>query len=336
MVSAQDLDTVSFVDQIDAGGNNWRGGNDDEGPAGFENGDWDFDLLTNGTAGLSGADVNYVNIFAAGYSQGPDEIESPVYDITSAANLNPDRAWLIPAVAGNTRPGATSPNFAVLIGDDGGYNCLGFGEWDDSNYEVKVDVFLPNHTATLNNSLNQFVRLGMGVRIQRDAGDPTNEELALEGAAWNARPSGCYCLLYDSSEGKVYPTKILVQPVYPDPAWDDIRDKSLTNAGTTSPQVAQFLGTAVTVAEGWHTLGIRASGSNLKFIVDDDTLDVTDSTYTVGKAGLLYRTYSTVVNTVTYDHGGRFDNIRSDPAPTPTPTPTPFVSGAGSQWGLYE
>jgi hypothetical protein len=333
---AQDMDTEAFVDQIDSGGNNQRGGNLDDGPTpGQGDGDWCFEVLTDGTAGLSGADVNYVNNFAAEYSQGAGEIESPVIDVTSATNQNPDRAWAIPAVAGNTRPGATSPNYAVLVGDDGGYNSLGFGEWDDRNYEVKVDVFLPDHTSTLNNSANEFVRLGMGIRIQQYDGPeldplfPSWEEISVEGAGWEIRPQGCYSLLYDSSEGNVYPIKILAQADSPDP-WDDIRDLSITNASGASPQVAEFLGTGIAVSEGWHTLGIRASGADITFTVDSTTVDVTDYTYVAGKAAVIYRTYSGTVNTSTYDHGGRFDYIRSDPAPTPIPL------SVGSPWGLYE
>ena len=327
---AQDMDTEAFVDQIDSGGNNQRGGNLDDGGAG--SGNWCFEVLTDGTAGLSGADVNYINVFAAEASQGAGEIESPVIDVTSSSNQNPDRALVIPAIAGNTRPGATSPNYAVLVGDDGGYNALGFGEWDDKNYEVKVDVFLPDHTGTLNNAGNETVRLGMGVRIQQYDVDPTIEELTLDGAGNLIRPQGCYCLLYDTSEGNVYPMKIIGQD--PSPAlWDDIRDLSLTNAGSASPQVAEFLGSGIAVSEGWHTLGIRASGENLTFTVDSTTVDVVDGTYSSGKAAVMYRTVSSTAGGSTYDHGGKFDNIRVDPAPTPAPPP---LLSVGSPWGLYE
>jgi len=327
------MDTVSFVDQIDSGGPNQRGCNADQGLAGVGNSDWCYEILTNGTAGLSGANVNYGNIFAGSYSQ-PSETESPVIDVTSVSNTNPDRAWAIPAIPANTRPGATSPNFAVLVGDDGGYNALGFGEWDDANYEVKVDVYLPNHTATLNNSLNQFVRLGLAVRVQQHVTDPTSEEVAIEGAGNITRPYGCYCLLYDSSEGNVYPTKILAQD--PVATWDDIRDRSLTNVSGTTVPVVEFLGSPISVTEGWHTWGIKASGEELTFTVDDTVVIVNDATYSAGKAGLLYRTYTATVNTATYDHGGKFDNLRVQPAPTPTPTPTPFILSVNSSWGLYE
>lgn len=324
---AQDLDTVTFTDQISLGPPNYRGGNDDDGPSGTFDGDWSFEVLTDGTAGLSGADVNYVNVFAAEASQGAGEIESPVIDVTSSSNINPDRAWTIPAIPANTRPGATSQNYAVLIGDDGGYNALGFGEWDDGNYEFKADVYLPRHTA-LNNSLNQFVRLGLAVRIQQQPTDPTNEELTIEGAAWITRPTGCYCLLYDSSEGNVYPTRVIGQD--PVDAWDDIRDLSLTNAGTASPQVVEFYGTPIPVTEGWHTFGIKASGPEITFMVDDTERKVTDFSYSTGKAAILYRTNSSVVNTATYDHGGKFDNLRCAPAPPPP------ITDVTIQWYLFE
>jgi len=322
---AQDLDTVTFVDQIDSG---QRGGNGDEGPAGLFNGDWSHVLLTDGTAGLSGADVNYMNVFAAEASQGAGEIESPVIDVTSTTNTNPDRAWTIPAIPANTQTGATSPNNAVLVGDDGGYNALAFGEWDDRHYQVTVDVYLPDHTASLNNAGNEFVRLGLAVRVQHDPADATNEEVTIDGAGWITRPTGCYCLLYDSSEGVVYPVKILAQLTGTDP-WDDIRDLSLTNAGNANPQVAEFLGAGWPAAEGWHTWSIRASGSTITFTSDSNTLEVEDFTYFAGRAAVMYRTNSGAVGTQTYDHGGKFDQIRSEPAPPPAPLE------AGGQWILY-
>jgi len=305
---SQDLDTVTFVDQIDSG---QRGGNLDDGPAGQGNGDWCFQLLTNGTAGLSGADVNYMNVFAAEYSQGAGEIESPVYNVTLSSNMNPDRAWTISAYPANTRPGATSPNFAVLVGDDGGYNALGFGEWNDANYEVNVDVYLRRDTG-LNASANELVRWGLGVRIQENY-DITNQELTIDGAAWVVRPTGCYALLYDSSEGNVYPC-ILYRQLQVG-TWDDIRDLSLINKGSTVVPVVDFLGSAVPVSQGWHTLGIRCSGSSITFTVDESTVEVTDSTFSAGRAAVMYRTNSATVNVQAYDHGGYFDNIRSEPAP---------------------
>ena len=309
MCYSQDLDTVTFVDQIDSG---QRGGNSDDGPAGIYNGDWSFQLLTNGTAGLSGADVNYMNVFAGSYSQ-PSETESPVYNVTLASNTNPDRAWTIPAYLANTRPGATSPNNAVLVGDDGGYNALGFGEWDDQNYDVKVDAFLRRDTG-LNASNNEFVRWALAARIQQDY-DITNQELSVEGAAWICWPTGCYALLYDSSEGNVYPCILYRQVESGTGTDDDIRDLSLINKGSTVVPVVDFLGSAVPVSQGWHTLGIRCSGSSITFTVDESTVEVTDSTFSAGRAAVMYRTNSATVNVQAYDHGGYFDNIRSEPAP---------------------
>lgn len=325
---AQDLDTVSFVDQFDSG---QRGGNGDEGRAGTGNGDWSHQLLTAGTAGLSGADVNYMNTFAAEYSQGPGEIESPVYDVTSASNINPDRAWTIPAYPANTRPGATSPNYAVLVGDDGGYNTLSFGEWDDRNYDVKVDVYLRADTA-LNGANNEFVRYGLAARIQQGT-DPDGiidpwEEITVEGPGWIIRQRGCYALLYDSSEGNVYACKVFQQLLSPNP-WDDIRDLSLINKDNATVPVLEFLGSPVAVSEGWHTLGIRCSGQSLTFTVDATSFEVNDWLWSTGPACLFYRTNSTIVNTQTYDHGGYFDQLRSDPAPVPPPA-------AAHSWQLYK
>ena len=94
--------------------------------------------------------------------------------------------------------------------------------------------------------------------------------------------------------------------------------------------VAELLGSGVAVSEGWHTLGIKASGAKLTFTVDASTVEVTDSTYTSGKAALMYRTSSSGTSNSTYDLGGKFDNLRVDPAPPPP------VLGVDSQWSLYE
>jgi hypothetical protein len=276
-----------------------------------------------------------MNVFAAEASQGSGEIESPVYDVTSSTNQNPDRAWTIPAYPSNTRPGATSPDYAVLVGDDGGWNGLAFGEWDDQNYEVKVDVYLPRHTA-LDANANEFVRYGLAVRIQRDPDDDTDEEVATEGAGWELRPVGCYALFYDSSEGNVYPTKILAQSMVLADPWDDLRDLSLVNAADADPDVAEFLATPIDVSQGWHTFGIRCTGSSITFSVDDTSVNVTDPSYSAGRACVMYRTSSAAGN-ATYDHGGYFDQIRSEPAPPPTATPTPIgFSAIDDQWTLYE
>jgi hypothetical protein len=328
---AQDLDTVTIVDQIDM--STQRGGNCDEGGAGTFDGDWCFETLTDGTAGLSGADVDYINVFAAEASQGAGEIESPVIDVTSAANQNPDRAWAIPAIAANSRPGATSPNYAVLVGDDGGYNALGFGEWDDEHYKVTVDVFIPDHTGSLNNAGDEFVRLGLAARVQQadQVADAGNEELTIEGAAWVIRPRGCYCLLVDSSELTVYPIKILQQPLSPDPAWDDIRDVSLTNVGSEVPPVAEFLGTGWAVTgDAWHTLSIQCKGTEITFAVDGSEETVVDFAYSAGKVAMMYRTSPTGTGDSTYDHGGKFDQIRSEPTPPPPPL------AADNSWQMYE
>jgi hypothetical protein len=333
--NAQDLDTQAFTDQIDSGSPAYRGGSTDDGGASCGNGDWSFSLLTAGTGGLTGANVNYMNNFAGSCSQ-TGETESPVYDVTSASNVNPDRLWTIPAYPANTRPGATSPNYAVLVGDDGGWNGLSFGEWDDTNYEVKVDVYLRRDTGLIASN-NEFVRWGLGVRVQHDAVDATNEEAPVEGAGNLVRPTGCYALLYDSSEGNVYPTKVLQQLTGLSDPWDDIRDRSLINAATATVPVVEFLGSPIAVTQGWHTLGIRCTGSSITFKVDDTSVNVTDSTYTAGRVTLLYRTYSTAANVQAYDHGGYFDNIRSQPAPPPTPTPTAAgFAAVGAEWTIYE
>ena len=92
---------------------------------------------------------------------------------------------------------------------------------------------------------------------------------------------------------------------------------SLSNAGDANPQVAEFFGTPITVSEGWHTFGIKASGSEITFSVDSTSLQVKDSTFSSGRAALHYRTSWLDGDNSSHDHGGKFDNLRVEPAPPP-------------------
>ncbi len=155
-VAAQDLDTTSITDQFNTG----TRGNAVSTGATFGN------SLTDGTEFLdySGADstggaIRYINSFTNSVSGAGDTAfgESPVLDVTSATAGqgvgNPDRN-LLPgtAIIANTRPGATGATTAVLTSDDGGTNSLHFGESDDANYFVEVDVFCYDQSAVAGNS----------------------------------------------------------------------------------------------------------------------------------------------------------------------------------------
>src|SRR5690606_32849332 len=89
----------------------------------------------------------------------------------------------------NDQAGATGGNTAILIGDDGGYNALFFGESRNRNYYVEVDMFMP--VATVAAAGNEYG--GLVARAARDTGpdQPTRRDFS-------------YSPFYDGSYGIIY------------------------------------------------------------------------------------------------------------------------------------
>jgi hypothetical protein len=230
------------------------------------------------------------------------EVESPVLGVTTA-NLSPDRAFSLAAIAANSRSGATSPASAIYVGDDGGYNALSFGDASSDNYFASVDMFCPNY-ASVAGAGASFTRMGIAIRANY------NVVPSIDGPSIVTYPQGNYALVYESSATTVFAVKFGVMTT-----GAEARAVSL-NVNTTTFQV--FAKKAIT-DNGWHTLKIGASGSTLKFLVDGIELaTVSDSAYPRGEAVLYYRAYSTFDGVAATDTQGVFDNMIAGPFSIPT------------------
>src|SRR5690606_38979605 len=106
--------------------------------------------------------IRYINTWGSSSSV----VESPVRDIT-VAGPNPDRpTFTLPPIMPNTRPGASGGSTAILIGDDGGFNSLFFGDSTSADYYVTVDMFCPVSTVG-----SGFEEAGLAARAARDTVD---------------------------------------------------------------------------------------------------------------------------------------------------------------------
>lgn len=293
---AQDLDTVSFTDHLDQGsrGNdlghqNWTGGNwGSSNPDGSEFEDYsgpDLDISIT-------TSVRYINSWATDGTP-----ESPVQNVSSMTN--PDRSLPLPSISPNPHhtPGGDT---AVVIGDDGGFNALFFGDTDDADYYVEVDMFCP----VLNVGAG-FEVAGVVARAARDNDPDLNEY------TFNPDRAGSYSIFYDYQLQEVKAVK-----------W--------TTGNTSSDIVVrdpatytQFGQTVTGVTDGWHTLRISCEGDEITFSFDGNVIaSVTDTEFAVGRPGLYYREADVPS---AEERQGVFDNLRAGPAAT----------SSVSDWKLY-
>lgn len=282
-LSAQDLDTVSIADQFNTG----ERGNLDA-SAGFT-------TTQDGTlfAAYSGADatgtINYINAYT-----GP-ALESPVVDVTTTGVSNVDRAAAGVVIAANTRPGATGGATAVLVCDDGGQNTLAFGENNDGNYFVEVDVFVYDRTAIAGTEVTL-----LGVRCSRDG--------VSTGGAYQIDRDPSYYIAVNHHT-------LLVEPRF--------TITTGTSAGTqTAGTGYTSLGTPVAITAGWHTLKIEANGTNVNFFVDGASIgSTTTATTLTGRAALGHRELSVATaDEIT----SVFDNLKAGP-----------IVASVNDWSLY-
>lgn len=279
VASAQDLDTLNFVDQLNSGE---RGNNQGTGTYGASD-PW---TTASESADYTGADlsgtatfVRYINNYATNGS-----VESPVMDVTAPHN-NPDWGNALAILPANTQPGATGPSTAVFTGDDGGINGLWFGETDDANYYASVDIYCPVFTPT--DTIYEVS--GLLVRAARD-GDVADYSFSDR--------DGSYGLVYDAHQNTISARK-----------W---------TAGATSGNIQSRVAStftqfaSATLADSsWQNFKIVANGSNIQFLVNNvELISVTDTEFTNGRAGIYYRENNADPNSAQ----GVFDNLRAGPA----------------------
>lgn len=283
---AQDLDTVSVSDQFTSGA---RG--NESAACGIQYGGACVDgsdavTITN-TGGVTGS-ISYVNSWAGASTGDPTNGESPVRDVT-AAHVHPDRNTSWAAIPANTRPGATSPNNAVLICDDGGHNGLYWGQEDDQNYYVEADVYCAQRTDLTTAS---YEAVGVCIRAASREGSWVDY-------TFNMDRSGSYALVYDEITNTIEAV-----------TWA----RNTTTAAITSRAAeSRTIHAAMTpTANGWHTFRVEANGARIVFKVNEGTLaDVIDGTYTNGYAGLVLREAG--VDSA-LERPGYFDNMKSGPS----------------------
>jgi hypothetical protein len=306
-VGAQVLSTTTISDQFDSGE---RGGNLDLGPAGSFNGDWSDEASNSG--GTS-PEVTYRNVFAGQYSKPGTEVESPVLDVT-VSNTSPDRSLTIAAIPANTRPGATSPNTAIFIGDDGGYNATAFGDKSSTNYYVSVDLYCPDNRSGPSAGGSNFTRMGISIR------NNYVDEPAVDGPGWIEHTVGSYALIYESSIATIFAMKI-----DPQSTGNDTRGQSFADPHPT----LHIIGQQTLSASGWHTFRMQVFNQTVQYLIDDVQMAATaDGSYPNGAACLFYRANGTFDNDAATDTQARFDNLRAGPFSIPVV--------AVENWALYD
>jgi hypothetical protein len=312
--NAQDLDTVTVSDQFDSGLRGNATGSLTYGAPALDGSEY---LDISNTDGVTGT-IRYINGFAGGSAGTGDATygESPVEDCT-VAHTNPDRALVatIPAIAANSRPGATSPANVLMLGDDGGWNGIFLGESDDSNYYVQVDVYCYDQSSW---GTSVYENVMLCARAARD-NDPNITDYS-----FNLDRAGSYCIMYDSVLQKVQALKWAYGQTY-----QSIQTRTAANyteyAAVTS------------VAQGWHTFRIECYQTTIRYYLDGSLIaSATDSDYTNGRPGFGYREYGLADAD---ERQGHFDNLQAGPFVITTPTPTPTEAGfaaAGAEWSIYE
>lgn len=284
--TAQDLNTVSIADQFNVG----QRGN--LGTAGFTT-PQDGTIFADYTGVDAFGTIRYINVYT-----GLDN-ESPVVNVTTTGASNVDRANPGIVIPANTRPGATDGATAVLVGDDGGHNGLYFGESDDTDYFVEVDVYVWDRSAIAGNELSY-----LGARIGRD-GTGT-------GGSYNIDRDPGYYIAVNHHNLTVDARSALVTA-------------SSANAIVAGVGYTELV-TPVAITAGWHTLRIEVSGTNVNFLVDGASIgSITGASVTNGRAGLGHRENGVASAD---EIASVFDNLKAGQS---TVTPT-----AVSNWSLYD
>lgn len=298
---AQDLDTTAVTDQFDSGA---RGNETGSLPYGAPATDGSEYAEISNTDGVTGT-IRYINGFAGASPGEPAHPESPVVDFT-VPHDNPDRdlTGVIPAIPPNTRPGATSPNMGLLLGDDGGWNGIFLGESDDSNYYIEVDAYCYDRSSL---GTDIYENIMLSARAARD-NDPNMTDYS-----FNLDRAGSYCLMYDSALKKVQALKWGYGHTYQSIAERD-------------PSNYTEYATVENVTEGWHTFRIECYEFRIRYYFDGNLVaDVIDSTYTNGRPGFGYREYG--IDSAD-ERQGHFDNLKAGPFSLP--------SLDARHWSLYE
>ncbi|MBX7246099.1 MAG: hypothetical protein K1X53_11425 [Candidatus Sumerlaeaceae bacterium] len=303
---AQNIDGTTVTDQFNVTGLAASRGNaaGTGGAFGASKRDGTESAIYGGVDSVGG--LNYINTYAGASSGDAANGETPVYDITTTSS-QADRALLdVPGHAANTRPGATGPNTAVSISDDGGQNSLFFGQTTSKNYYISADVYCFDNSVV---TTSGFECAYVAARAARD-----NDPGELSGA-YSIDRAGSYVIMWDYQLKVAKAMKITSGTTtanIQNHLWD-------STVGTT------YFSSAIT-ANAWHTFRIDCTNSNIKFSIDGSVVaNVSDSTWTEGRPGLGYREASVASAAELTAH---FDNLIAGP--------TTIAPAAANDWALYQ
>lgn len=294
---AQDLDTVTLVDRLDSGSRGNELGSGTWGAAAVDGSEFLDYSGTDATVTPTTA-IRYINTWAAGNSNP----ESPVVTVTAPMDqTDHGLTGTIPAIPANPNSPSGSGDTAIMICDDGGFNSLFFGDHDDSDYYIEVDVYLWDQ-----GTVGGFEATGIGSRVARDDGTSITEY------SWCIDRTGGYSIFYDAMFKEVKAVRWITG------------NSSAIVTGRDSNAYVQFGDTIFDVTEGWHTMKIEARHSRIEFSFDGTVIaNVEDSTFSSGRPGIYYRENGVDNN---LERPGLFDNLRAGPAT--------LVSGV-ADWTVY-
>jgi len=296
--NAQDLDTVNVSDQFDVGTS--RGNDAETGTGSFGASNVDgSDALAYSGSDATGT-INYINTYSGGFSGAGDAAgESPIVDVVNTGASNVDRQSTPIPLPANTRPGATDGNTAVIVCDDGGTNNLFFGESDDSDYFVEVDMYVWDRTAIAGDELGYIA-----LRSGRNAADEPDTDTFT--TALTVDREQAYYIAVDYHNLTV-------------DARFSLENSDALGAGTGYTE----LSTPAAITEGWHTFRIEANGTNIDFSVDGSVFhSITNATLISGRGALGHRE-SGVAGAD--EIASVFDNLKAGPA----------VISSVDHWSLY-
>lgn len=305
---AQDLDTVSITDQFTTGA---RGNETGTGGGFGASNTTGTEFLDYSGADATGTPIRYINTYAGASGAGDAGGESPVLAVTGVGN--PDRSLIANTIPANTRPGATSASNVIQVSDDGGINCLYFGEPNDADYFVEVDIYCYDASA-----ITPSATIGQIAGIAARAGRDDEDNATINGGAYAIDREPSFALVYDYHGRDVYAIQTRGTGTSGD---------ALNVAGGAGVFYAVLYGTSLDIAEGWHTFRIEADGATVNFLVDGVQIGTTSTdgaTVTNGRPALSYREGGVVSAS---ERAGTFDNLKAGPFSLPASV---------SEWTAFE
>lgn len=227
--------------------------------------------------------------------------ERPVIDVRNEMTYEtgfPDAEQVVatlPPIGPNPLDGATSPAFAVKIGQSYAWDMLAIGQNTSRDYYVEVDAYCELRPEIASG----YDRVSLGARC--NAMNPGQPTLDGDGDAvyWS---TGGYALSFETDTGEIAARRYA-------PSNHTARTQQRLEG------FAEEYASVVLDESGWHRLRIECVGDSIAFIVDGGILaEVEDSMYEWGPAGLHYRmAFPDLPAELQLAHHARFDNLKAGP-----------------------